>query len=88
MCQRGKLMGLRSWWRANRERAAATRRSLQINNDHELIAQQVPELAGMTVVEGMADVLQQIQEWNRSCSPGQACRTRSATACVERGMEG
>jgi len=65
-------MGLRSWWRENRERAAAIRRSLEINDDQKLIAQQVPELAGMTEVEGMAYVLRQIDEWNQTCTPEQA----------------
>lgn len=64
-------MSLRSWWRDSRQRAAATRRSLAINQDQELIAQQVPELAGMTDVEGMAYVIQQIDEWNEICTPEQ-----------------
>jgi hypothetical protein len=65
-------MGLRSWWRENREKAEATRRSLALNSDQELIAQQVPELIGMSDVEGMAYVVQQIQEWNKTCSKEQA----------------
>lgn len=65
-------MGLRSWWRANRERAAAARRSLAINDDQELVARQVPELAGMTDVEGMAYVLRQVDEWNKHCTEEQA----------------
>lgn len=65
-------MGLLSWWKRSRERAEANRRSLAINDDKELIEQQVPELVGMTDVEGMAYVLQQIEEWNKSCTPEQA----------------
>lgn len=65
-------MGLVSWWRASRERAAAARRSLAINDDQDLIAQQVPELAGMSDVEGMAHVLKQIEEWNKTCSQEEA----------------
>lgn len=65
-------MGLRSWWQENRERAAAMRRSAEINDDQELIAQQVPELAGMTDVEGMAHVLREIDKWNQICTPEQA----------------
>lgn len=65
-------MSLRSWWQQSRKRAAATRLSVAINQDQELIAQQVPELAGMTDVEGMAYVLQQIDKWNETCTPEQA----------------
>ncbi|WP_230480840.1 hypothetical protein [Sphingomonas sp. Leaf21] len=65
-------MGLRSWWRKNREKAEATRRSLALNDDQELIAQQVPELMGMSAVEGMAYVMQQIQAWNQTCTMEQA----------------
>lgn len=65
-------MGLRSWWRANREKAEATRRSLALNGDQDLIAQQVPELVGMSDVDGMAYVLEQIREWNKTCTKEQA----------------
>jgi hypothetical protein len=65
-------MGLRSWWRGYRERAAATRQSLAWNSDQELIANQVPELVGMNDVEGMAYVLRQIDEWNKTCTKEQA----------------
>ena len=65
-------MGLMNWWRERRERVAATRRSLAINDDQDLIAEQVPELAGMSEVQGMAYVLQQIQEWKKTCTPEEA----------------
>jgi hypothetical protein len=65
-------MGLRSWWRESREKAKLTRQSLGINDDQELIAAQVPELAGMSDVEGMAHTLQAIEGWNRSCTPAEA----------------
>lgn len=65
-------MGLASWWRQSRERAAATSRSLAINSDQEIIATQVPELTCMRDVEGMAYVLRQIEGWNKSCSPEEA----------------
>lgn len=65
-------MGLVSWWRQSREREAATRRSLALNDDEKLIATQVPELAGMGSVQGMAYVLEQIQEWNKTCTKEQA----------------
>lgn len=65
-------MGLRNWWRENRERSAATRRSLALSGDQEMIARQVPELVGMSDVEGMAYVLRQIDEWNKTCSPDEA----------------
>lgn len=65
-------MGLRSWWQGNRERAAKTRQSVAWNTDQELIAQQVPELAGMSDVEGMAYVLRQIDEWSKTCTQEEA----------------
>lgn len=65
-------MGLRKWWKANREGSLATRRSTAINDDQTMIAAQVPEIAGMSPVEGMAYALQQIEHWNRLCTPGQA----------------
>jgi hypothetical protein len=80
-------MGWWDWWRERQERAAATRRSVELNSDQQLIAQQVPELAGMGDVEGMAYVLRQIDIWNESCTPDQAAtlasRLRSSTASFE-----
>jgi hypothetical protein len=70
-------MGLRDWWRERQERAAATRRSLELNSDKHLIAQQVPELVGMNDVEGMAYVLRQIDLWNETCTPEQAATLAS-----------
>jgi hypothetical protein len=65
-------MGLLDWLKAKREQSAATRLSYDLNADQALIAQQVPELAGRSDVEGMAYVMQQIKEWNEVCSPDQA----------------
>jgi hypothetical protein len=65
-------MGLRDWWTAKRAKAASVRASIAINDDQELIADQVPELVGMSDVEGMAYVLEQIEKWNLNCSPDQA----------------
>src|SRR3546814_2070454 len=65
-------MGLLEWWRRNREQADANRRSVALNDDQVLIAQQVPELAGMSDVQGMAYVLEQIEDWNKICTPEQA----------------
>lgn len=65
-------MGWRNWWRDSRERVAGTRRSLAIDDDQELISTQVPELVGMSDVQGMAYVLAQIQEWNSSCTKAEA----------------
>ncbi len=53
---------LRQWidrWKRSRE----VRRLALAGHDKNLIAQQVPELAGLSEVEGMAYVLQQIEEW-------------------------
>src|SRR3546814_16776607 len=68
----GAAMGLLEWWRRNREQADANRRSVALNDDQVLIAQQVPELAGMSDVQGMAYVLEQIEDWNKICTPTQA----------------
>jgi hypothetical protein len=81
-------MGLRSWWRSNRAHAANVRRSLAINDDQELIAVQVPELSGMSDVEGMAYTLQQINEWKATASPEQIAefsrRGRESMAAFEK----
>src|SRR3546814_12100120 len=53
-------------------RSDANRRSVALNDDQVLIAQQVPELAGMSDVQGMAYVLEQIEDWNKICTPEQA----------------
>jgi hypothetical protein len=45
---------------------------LALNDDKQLIAQQVPELTGMSDVEGMAYTLEQIRQWNLTCSQNQA----------------
>lgn len=73
-------MGLRQWWAKQREAAALTRQSLALNDDKELIAQQVPELIGMSDVEGMAYTLEQIRQWNLTCSPDQAATLASRLA--------
>jgi len=43
-----------AWLKARREKAELTRRSLAMNSDQSLIAEQVPELGGMSEVDGMA----------------------------------
>lgn len=65
-------MGLREWWRESRDRKAAMRQSLAWNGDQALIAEQAPELVGKSDVEGMAYVLEKIQEWNEICTPEEA----------------
>jgi hypothetical protein len=65
-------MGLRSWLRDNRAKAAERRYWLGLNTDQEVISVQVPELAGMSDVEGMAYVLDQITKWNKTCTPEQS----------------
>jgi hypothetical protein len=64
-------MGLLSWLRKKSETDDATRRSLAINDDKELISSQVPELAGMDTVEGMAYALRQIDHWKAQTTPDQ-----------------
>ena len=73
-------MGFRQWWAKQREAAALTRQSLALNDDKELIAQQVPELIGMSDVEGMAYTLEQIRQWNLTCSRDQAATLASRLA--------
>lgn len=73
-------MGLRQWWAKQCEAVALTRQSLALNDDKELITQQVPELIGMSDVEGMAYTLEQIRQWNLTCSPDQAVTLASRLA--------
>lgn len=73
-------MGLRQWWSRRREAAGSTRQSLAWNDDKELIAQQVPELIGMSDVEGMAYTLEQIRQWNLTCSQDEAATLASRLA--------
>lgn len=73
-------MGLRQWWARQREAAALTRQSLAWNEDKELLAQQVPELTGMSDVEGMAYTLEQIRQWNLTCSQAEAAALASRLA--------
>ena len=81
-------MGLRLWWNTQRERARLTRQSLAWNDDHELMASQVPELSGMTDVQGMAYAMQQIDAWKAICSPEErnefSRRGRESIASFER----
>lgn len=65
-------MGIKDWWIAKRQRTAQTRQSLEIENNQEMIAQQVPEVAGKSDVERMAYILEQIKEWNSYCTPTHA----------------
>lgn len=69
-------MGLLSWWNASREKAAFNRRSLAISDDKELRASQVPELIGMSDVEGMAHTLQAIENFHQACSPEESAEFR------------
>lgn len=65
-------MGLLTWWREKREAHRARLENLALNSDQDVIAEQVPELLGMTEVEGMAYVLRQIDEWNEYATPENA----------------
>ena len=65
-------MGLRNWWNDRKQKAAKTRQDLEIENDQDLIAQQVPEVVGKSDVERMAYILEQIEDWNSYCTPEQA----------------
>ncbi len=76
-------MGLRNWWNASREKAAVARCFSDINEDQVLIEAQVPELAGMTSVQGIAHSLQQFIEWNSTCTTQDAAEVagRVAASC-------
>ena len=64
----GKMMGLRKWWSAYQVKAEEIRYSTKLNSDQSEIAFQVPELVGMSDVEGMAYTLQQIDAWKATCT--------------------
>jgi hypothetical protein len=81
-------MGLRSWWKREREQEESIRRSLALNDDQDLIAVQVPELAGMSDTEGMAYTLQQIEEWNKSCTPEHAAELAARLAASNEAWNG
>ena len=65
-------MGLRNWWDERQKRSASVSKSLQLNRDQTLVANQVPELAGMGEVEAMAYTFEQIEQWNAVCTKAQA----------------
>lgn len=60
-----------AWLKAYRERAELTRRSLAMNSDQSLIAEQVPELAGMSDVEGMAHSTRALDEFHANSTQEQ-----------------
>lgn len=74
-------MGLSDWWRARKQRDAAISRSLALNDDEELIAFQVPELRGMTQIDGMAHTLHEIRSWR-------AAATTEQNAELDRRLQG
>ena len=77
-------MGIRSWWRQRREDAAVAAAEYALNTDQEVIGTQVPELLGMSDVEGMAYVLNQIELWNETATPERAAElARRLTASQE-----
>lgn len=65
-------MGLLEWWSSYKARAESNRISLALNTDENLIGEHVPELLGMSDVEGMAYVMEQIEAWNQECTKEQA----------------
>lgn len=67
-------MGILDWWREKREQDARTRKSIELARDEELIAAQVPELTSMNEVERMAFILEEIENWNKICTPIQAAK--------------
>ena len=65
-------MGLLSWWRNWREAQRILSQDLALNTDQGVIGHQVPELLGMSQVEGMAYALRQIDLWNETATPERA----------------
>lgn len=65
-------MGLLSWWRNRREAHLRLVDDLDLNSDQGVIGEQVPELLGMSDVEGMAYTLAQLDKWNETATPEQA----------------
>lgn len=65
-------MGLLTWWRRRQEAQRAVAQDLALNTDQGVIGDQVPELLGMSDVEGMAYVLRQLDLWNETAMPEQA----------------
>lgn len=61
-------MSIRNWLQVRKERAEKRRINLELNSNQQIIAEKVPELIGLSEVDGMAYVLQQIQRWNKTCS--------------------
>ena len=60
-----------AWLKTHREKAERARRSVAISNDQSLIADQVPELAGMSDVEGMAHVFVVLDEFRANSTQEQ-----------------
>ena len=69
-------MGLLNWLRGKTMATNAAKRSLALNDDRELMASQVPELAGMDMVEGMAYALRHIDQWKAVATPSQLSEFR------------
>ena len=61
-------MGLRNWWAGVRQRPALSPIEAAARNP-ALIASQVPELAGMPELEGMAYTFREIERWRSTASP-------------------
>ena len=80
-------MGLGSWWRSKREAARARAENMGLNTDQEVIAQQVPELVGMSDVEGMAYVFRQLDEWNKNVTEDQAIELAGRLIASNRAWE-
>ena len=60
-------MGLKSWWAGSKERASQNRQQQSFANP-QLIASQVPELTGMSFVDGAAHTLEETEAWRQTAS--------------------
>jgi hypothetical protein len=65
-------MGIGDWWAARKRGIELTRRSVEINDDEDAIAANVPELVGMGFVKGAAHTLGEIDRFRENCTPEQA----------------
>lgn len=61
-------MGISSWWKAKRAASQALAANLALNSDQNVIAEQVPELLGMSDVEGMDYTLRTLREWRSTAT--------------------
>ena len=83
-------MGQRKWW-ANVRRGPALSALEAATRNPVFIASQVPELAGMPVLEGMVHTSREIEHWRSTASPQewqelQRKRSKAVAYSVAKGL--